>query len=398
MKNIYLDHCATTPPHPEVVEAMLPYLNENFGNPSSIYSFGRQAKTAIEEARKQVASLIGADPSEILFTSGGTESDNLALRGIAYAKKRDGKHIITSLIEHSAVLTTCNYLESEGFIEGKNFRVTYLPVDKFGLVDPDQVKKAITGDTILISIMQANNEIGTIEPIKEIGEIAREKGICFHTDAVQAVGKIPVNVEDLKVDLLSLSGHKIYGPKGIGALYVKKGIKIVPLFYGGHQEQNLRAGTENVPAIVGLGMACEIASRNMEENAKHLTKLRNRLEAGIMQKINHVRINGHPIRRLPHILHLCFELIEGEAMLLNMDMKGIQVSTGSACTSGSFEPSYVLIAVGMDPRLAHGSLRLSLGKNNTEEDIDNTIEALAHVVEKLRSMSPLSPNKKGSSR
>jgi len=390
MKNIYLDHCATTPLHPEVLEEMLPYLKKDFGNPSSTYSLGQKARKAVDDAREKVAFLIGADPSEIVFTGGGTEADNLALRGAAYAKRRNGKHIITSSIEHHAVINTCRYLEGEGFIEEKGFRVTYLPVDKYGLVNPDDVKKSINDDTILISIMHANNEVGTIEPISEIGEIARERQINFHTDAVQSVGKIPVRVEELKVDLLSLSGHKIYGPKGVGALYIRRGVSIVPLFFGGHHESNFRAGTENVASIVGLGKACEIASRDMERSAKYLAGLRDKLQAGINKGIEQAHFNGHPTRRLSNILNLSFKFIEGEAILLNLDMKGIAVSTGPACTSGSWEPSHVLMAMGVDRTLAQGSLRLSPGMGNTDEDIAYTIETLVEVIKRLRYMSPLS--------
>lgn len=383
MKQIYLDHSATTPVHSEVLEAMLPYFGDLFGNPSSIHSFGQDAKKAVDEARDKVASLINADPSEIVFTSGGTEADNLAVMGVAYAREGKKNHIITTCIEHHAVLNTCGYLEKKGF------EVTYLPVNRYGLVNPHDVKRAITTETAIISIMHANNEIGTVEPIEEIGRIASENGISFHTDAVQTVGKIPVNVSALNVDLLSLSGHKIYGPKGIGALYIRKGTRITPILYGGHHEKDLRAGTENVPGIVGLGKACEIASRDLMSEMDHLRNLRDRLENGIMDKIDRIRLNGHPSQRLPHILNVSFENIEGEPLILNLDMKGIAVSAGSACTSDAMESSHVLKALGIPPDIALGSVRLSLGKENTEEEIDYVINALVEIVEHLRDVSPL---------
>lgn len=387
---IYLDHNATAPVHPEVVEAMLPSYNTYYGNASSIHSFGRDAKKAMEEARDRIAELIGADSQEVVFTSGGTEADNFALKGVAWAGEKGGDHIITSAIEHHAVLNTCQYLEKRGF------KVTYLPVDKYGLIDPVQVSEAITNKTIIISIMLANNEVGTIEPIAEIGEITRGKGIYLHTDAVQAVGKIPVNVTELKVDLLSLSGHKINGPKGVGALYIRKGTKITSFLHGGHHERNRRAGTENIPAIVGLGKAAELAAHRMEERKGRLTYLRDRLHEGIMDKIDHVHLNGHPTLRLPNTLNLSFAFVEGEALLLNLDLKGIAVSTGSACTSGTLDPSHVLVAMGTDPVLAQGSLRFSLGPENTGEEIDTTIECLVEIVERLRALSPLYSEKAAS--
>lgn len=383
MKRVYLDYNSTTPIHPEVSKAMLPYYEEIFGNPSSIHQFGQQARNAIEEAREKVAEFIDAEPEEIVFTSGGTEADNSAIKGTAYANKTKGRHIVTSSIEHHAVLNPCKYLEKNGF------KVTYLPVDKYGLINPDELKKAITKETILITIMHANNEVGTIEPIAEIGKIAKEKGILFHTDAVQSVGKIPVNVNDLNVDLLSLSGHKIYGPKGIGVLYIRKGTRIQPLIHGGHHEKNRRAGTENVPGIVGIGKAMEIAKDTMEKELIHLTDLRNRLCSGIEERIDHVRLNGHPEKRLPNTLNMSFEFIEGESIILNLDMKGIAVSSGSACTSGSLEPSHVLGAMGVDPAVAQGSIRFSLGKDSRVEDIDYVLEILPEVVFRLRAMSPL---------
>ncbi len=383
MRRVYLDHNATTPTHPEVVKAILPYFKEVFGNASSVHQFGQQARKAIDEAREKIANFIGASPKEIVFTSGGTEANNFALKGVVYANERKGKHIITSSMEHHAVLNPCKYLEKKGF------KVTYLPVDKYGLVDPEEVRRAITKETILISIVHANNEVGTIEPVTEIGKIAKEIGIYFHTDAVQTVGKIPVNVNELNIDLLSLSGHKIYGPKGIGVLYIRKGTRIQPLIQGGHHEKNRRAGTENVPAIVGLGKAIEIAKATMEKESMRLTNLRNKLCSGIGEKIDYVRLNGHPGKRLPNTLNMSFEFVEGESMILNLDLKGIAVSTGSACTSGSLEPSHVLKAMRVDPAVAQGSIRFSLGKDNTEEDIDYVLEVLPEIVSRLRAMSPL---------
>jgi len=383
MKRVYLDHNATTPTHPEVVKAILPYFKEVFGNASSVHQFGQQARKAIDEAREKIANFIGASPKEIVFTSGGTEANNLALKGVVYANERKGKHIITSSMEHHAVLNPCKYLEKKGF------KVTYLPVDKYGLVDPEKVRKAVTKETILISIIHANNEVGTIEPVAEIGKIAKEIGIYFHTDAAQTVGKIPVNVNELNIDLLSLSGHKIYGPKGIGVLYIRKGTRIQPLIQGGHHELNRRAGTENVPAIVGLGKAIEIAKATMEKESMRLTNLRNKLCSGIGEKIDYVRLNGHPGKRLPNTLNMSFEFVEGESMILNLDLEGIAVSTGSACTSGSLEPSHVLKAMRVDPAVAQGSIRFSLGKDNTEEDIDYVLEVLPEIVSRLRAMSPL---------
>jgi cysteine desulfurase len=390
MKRIYMDHAGTTPMRKEVLEAMLPYLTERFGNASTIYSYGREAKTALEDSREKVAGLIGADARELFFTAGGTESDNWALRGIAAANGDRGNHIITSSIEHHAVLHTCQDLEKQGY------KVTYLPVDKFGLVDPEHVNNAITDETILVSIMHANNEIGTIEPIAEISKVIKQKrkNIYFHTDAVQTVGKIPVNVNDLGVDLLSISSHKIYGPKGVGALYIRKGTKIKPFITGGAQESQRRAGTENVPGIVGFGKAAELIGKELEKEHERLSKLRDKLIHGIMEKIPHVRLNGHPTRRLPHNVNLCFEFIEGESLLLNLDMKGICASSGSACTSGSLEPSHVLLAIGLPHEIAHGSLRLTLGRDNTEEDVNYILEILPDIVSKLREMSPLFAERK----
>jgi len=383
MKRIYLDHAATTPTRPEVVEAMLPYFTDAFGNPSSIYSYGQEARGAVEEARTEVAELIGARSEEIIFTSGGTEADNFALKGVAFANEGKGNHIITTSIEHHAVLEVCKFLEKRGF------RVTYLPVDEYGLVVPQDVKRAITDKTILISVMHANNEVGTIEPVEEIGKIAREAGVYFHTDAVQTMGHIPVNVDELKVDLLSISGHKFYGPKGVGAMYVRKGTKLISLMHGGEQEKRRRAGTENVPAIVGLGKAVELAGQDMGKEAERLAYLRDKLIKGLGDKIDHIRLNGHPARRLPNNVNVSIDFVEGESMLLNLDLEGICASTGSACSSASLEPSHVLLALGVLPEQAHGSLRFTLGRENSEEDVERVLEVLPGIVAKLRAMSPL---------
>lgn len=399
MKKVYLDHNATTPTHPEVVKAMLPYYEEVYGNASSIHRFGQEARKAIDEAREKVAGFIGAKVEEIVFTSGGTEADNFAIKGVAYrnekkgsptstGRRTGGKHIITSAIEHHAVLNPCKYLEEKGF------KVTVLPVDEYGVVNPDDVRKAITNETILITVMYSNNEVGTIEPITEIGRIAKEKGIIFHTDAVQSVGKIRVNVEELNVDLLSLSGHKIYGPKGIGALYIRKGTRIEPLIVGGHHERNRRAGTENVPGIVGLGKAMETASGDMQEENQRIIHLRDKLWAGIRQRMDSVELNGHPEKRLPNTLNVSFKFVEGESIILNLDMKGIAVSSGSACTSGSLEPSHVLKAMNVEPATAQGSIRFSLGRDNTEDDIGYVLKVLPEIVSRLRKMSPLYRSKR----
>ena len=383
MNRIFLDYASTTPTDPEVVEAMLPYYSERFGNPSSIYSLGQEAKSAIENAREKIASLLGAKREEIIFTSGGTESNNFALKGIVYANENKGNHIITSAIEHHAIIAPCKFLEKRGF------DVTYLPVDKYGLINPDDVRKAITNKTILISIAHSNNEVGTIEPIEKIGNIAQEYDIYFHTDAVQSFGHIPVDVNDLNVNLLSISAHKLYGPKGVGALYVRKGTKLTSFLHGGDQERRRRASTENVPAIVGFGKAVEIARDRMNEEAKQLEALRDKLIKGIFEKIDHVRLNGHPAQRLPNNVNVAFEFVEGESMLLNLDMEGIAASTGSACSSASLEPSHVLLALGLPHEIAHGSLRFTFGRYTKDEDIDYVLEVLPKIVEKLRSMSPL---------
>lgn len=378
-----MDHAATTSTDVEVVEAMKPFFTQKYGNPNSIHSFGQEAREAVEEAREKIARLIGANPSEIVFTAGGTEADNYAIKGIAWANQKKGNHIITSQIEHHAVLHSCQFLEKHGF------KVTYLKVDKYGLIDPEDVKKAITDQTILVTIMHANNEIGTIEPIKEIGKIVKEAGIYFHTDSVQTTGHIPIEVNDLGVDMLSISGHKLYGPKGVGALYLRKGTKIVNLIDGGAQEKNRRAGTENVTGMVGLGKAVELAEKRLAGGeVDKVVKLRDKLITGIMDQIENVRLNGHSTKRLPGNVNICFEFIEGESMLLNLDMKGVAASSGSACTSGSLEPSHVLLAIGLPPEIAHGSLRLTLGKDNTEEDIDYVIDILPKIIEKLRALSP----------
>lgn len=381
--HIYLDHAATTPVKREVLEAMLPCFSEKFGNPSSIYSIGRESRKALDEARDQVANAIGAQPKEIYFTSGGSESDNWALKGVAYANKSKGNHIITSSIEHHAIHNACKYLENDGF------EITYLPVDSNGLISIDDLKEAIRPATTLISIMFANNEIGTIQPIKEIGKVAREKGIYFHTDAVQAMGNIPINVDDLDIDLLSLSAHKFYGPKGIGALYVRKNVKITSFIQGGGQEKGRRAGTENVAGIVGLGKAIELAVQNLDSYNSKLLHLRDKLIKNVMERIPFVRLNGDPVRRLPGNVNFSFEFIEGESLLLMLDMKGIAASSGSACSSGSLDPSHVLLAIGLSHETAHGSLRLTIGDDNTEEHINYVLEVLPPIVERLREMSPL---------
>lgn len=383
-ERIYFDHAATTGVDPKVLEAMLPYFSQTFGNPSSIHSFGRETRKAIEEAHQIVAAEIGAAaPNEIYFTGSGSESDNMALRGVAEAYRDKGRHIITSSIEHHAVLDTCKYLEKNGY------KVTYLPVDADGLVHPESVVEALTPETILVSIMHANNEIGTIQPIAEIGKILKERNILFHTDAVQTVGTIPVNVQDLHVDLLSMAAHKFYGPKGTGALYVRRGVKINPLIYGGAQERNRRAGTENVAGIVGLAKALQLANSHLEENRARITELRDYLIDRVLSEIDYVRLNGHRTKRLPGNANFSFDFIEGESLLLNLDLKGIAASSGSACTSGSLEPSHVLLSLGLCHETAHGSLRVSLGKGNTREEVDYFMSVLPEIVAKLRAMSPL---------
>ncbi|WHE07980.1 cysteine desulfurase NifS [Thermoanaerobacterium thermosaccharolyticum] len=382
MNRIYLDNAATTPMKPEALNSMMPFFDNRFGNPSSLYSYGQEAKKAIEEARDRVAAAIGANADEIFFTSGGTESDNWALIGAAYALKNKGNHIITTSIEHHAVLHTCQYLEKQGF------EITYLPVDEYGLVDPNDLKEAIKDNTILVSIMYANNEIGTIEPIEELAKVAHEKGVLFHTDAVQAVGNVPIDLKKLDIDMLSISAHKIYGPKGVGALYIKKGVRIDSLIHGGAQERNRRAGTENVAGIVGFGTAIELITKNIDEHIKKLTRLRDKLIDGIL-KIPYTRLNGHPNKRLPGNVNVSFEFVDGESLILSLDMEGICVSSGSACTAGSIDPSHVLLAIGLPEEIAHGSLRLTIGEENTEEEIDTVINKLPKIVDRLRQMSPL---------
>lgn len=388
-KRIYLDYAATTPVHPDVVEEMVPYFTQYYGNPSSIYSAGQEAKEAVEEARKRVASLINARPDEIVFTSGGTEADNYAFKGLAFASEAGGNHFVTTAIEHHAVLETARFLEERGF------EVTYLPVDRDGLVDPDDVRKAIRRNTVLVSVMHANNEIGTIEPIEEIARVVREAGVLFHTDAVQTAGHLAIDVKKMGIDMLSMSAHKLYGPKGVGALYVRKGVRLEPLIHGGGQEHGRRASTENVPGIAGFGRAAEIAKRDMGAEAVRLAALRDRLILGLQEKIDHIMLNGHPSRRLPNNVNISVEFVEGESICLNLDLEGICVSTGSACSSASAEASHVLTAIGVPPQLAHGSIRFTLGKWTTEEEIDRTIVSMSSVTAKLRAMSPLLGRKGG---
>lgn len=382
MRSVYLDHAATTPVHPEVIAAMLPYFNPTYGNASSVHGFGRKGRMAIDNARETLAKALGAQPNEIYFTSGGTESDNIALMGVAEAMANKGRHIITSSIEHHAILDTCAHLAKQGY------EITYLPVDADGLVNPEDVKAAIRPDTILISIGHANNEMGAIQPIAEIGAIAKAHGVYLHTDAVQSFGTLPVDVNDLQVDLLSLSGHKIYGPKGIGALYVRRGTRVRPIQFGGGQERKLRPGTENVPGIVGLAKAVELAMAEREEKVERITRLRDKLIDGLTA-VPDVTLNGHREKRLPGNVNISVKYVEGESLILSLDLRGIAVSSGSACTSGSLDPSHVLIAMGLDHLQAHGSLRLTLGRNTTEADIDYVLEVFPEVVARLRSMSPL---------
>lgn len=384
----YFDHAATTATKEEVLKEMLPYFTLNYGNASSIYSIGRKSKKAVEEARQKVAHAIGAEAKEIYFTSCGSESDNLAIKGVAFANKEKGNHIITTKIEHPAVLHTCQHLEREGF------KVTYLNVDSDGLINLNDLEDAITPQTILISIMFANNEIGTIQPIKEIGAIAKKHNIYFHTDAVQAVGNVRINVNELNIDLLSMSAHKFYGPKGMGALYVRSGVKFEKIQDGGHQERNMRAGTENVAGIVGLGKAIELAYENFDEYNKKLTDLRDYYFSQVEEKIPDIKINGHRTKRLPGNANISFKFIEGESLLLYLDARGICASSGSACTSGSLDPSHVLLAIGLPHEIAHGSLRVTFGDDNTKEDVDFLVEALVEIVAKLRKMSPLYEEKK----
>lgn len=384
MRKVYLDHSATTPVAPEVLEEMLPFLRESFGNPNSLHSWGRIARKAIEEARTSLATLISANPEEIVFTGGGSESNNLAIKGIAFSLKDKGKHMITSQVEHHAVLEVCEWLEKK-----MGFEVTYLPVDEYGSVRVEDLKKAIRDDTILVSIMFGNNEVGTIQPIEEIGRVCREKGVLFHVDGVQAVGHIPVNVRELNIDMLTISAHKMYGPKGVGALYIRKGVRPTPLIHGGGQERGLRSGTENVAGIVGLGAAAKLALHRLQNGDEERVKaLRDKLINGVLSRIPDAILTGHREKRLPFHASFCFKYIEGESLILKLDSLGIAASTGSACSSLSLEPSHVLLAMGIPHEVAHGSLRLTLGKDTKEEDIDYTIESLEKVVEELRRISP----------
>ena len=384
MKTVYMDYAATTYVKPEVLEEMMPYFTEKFGNPSSFYGISRETKMAVDNARAQVAKAINCDPNEVYFTGGGSEADNWAIKGIATAHMKKGNHIITTKIEHHAVLHTCEFLEKFGF------EVTYLDVNEEGFIDLKQLESAITDKTILVSIMFANNEIGTIQPIKEIGAICREKKVLFHTDAVQAIGSVPVDVKEMNIDLLSLAGHKLYGPKGIGALYIRKGVRIDNLIHGGGQERGRRAGTENIPGVVGLGKAIEIATENIEENRARLTVLRDKLIDGVLERIPYARLNGpRGDKRLPGNSNISFEFIEGESILLSLDFEGICASSGSACTSGSLDPSHVLLAIGLPHEKAHGSLRTTLGAASTEEDVEKLLNELPPIIERLRNMSPL---------
>ncbi len=381
MKRIYMDNNATTAVRPEVMEAMLPFYKEHFGNPSSVHWAGRETGAALEAAREKVANLINCTPAEIVFTSCGSEGDNLAIKGVADVLRDRGNHIITTAVEHPAVLSTCEYLTKQGF------EVTYLPVDGYGMLDVAALEAAITDKTILISVMWANNETGTLFPIEQIGAVARKHKICFHTDAVQAIGRVPVDVQAAQVDLLAISGHKIGAPKGVGALYVRKGVRLTPLIHGGHQERNRRAGTHNLPSIVGLGVACELAASDLKGAAQRLRQMRDRLERGLLA-IPESQINGHPTERLPNTLNISFNYIEGEAVLLFLDMQGIAASSGSACMSDSFGQSHVIEAMGVDPMMANSAIRFGLGYDNTEADVDRVLEILPPIVKKLRDMSP----------
>lgn len=383
MRTIYMDHSATTPVDAEVFAAMIPYYNDRYGNASSVYSLGQISRRAVEESRETIASLFNAKPQEIIFTSGGTEADNQALIGYMTANVRRGNHLITSSIEHHAVLETCDYLKKQGF------EITTLPVDQYGEVRPETLKEALRANTILVSIMHANNEVGTIQPIKELSALAHEAGAVFHTDAVQTTGKMPIDVKDMGIDMLSASSHKLYGPKGVGCLYVKKGIQLTNFMHGGSQERRMRAGTENVAGIVGFAKAAELARLNMKERELQLGKLAERLLTGITSSIPDTLPTGHPDRRVPGSVSVCFRYVEGESILLMLDSMGIMASSGSACTSGSLDPSHVLLAMGLPHEIAHGSLRLTLGKDNTEDDVNYVLEVLPKVIDNLRSMSPL---------
>jgi len=379
-----MDHNATTPVRSEVLAAMMPFFQERFGNASSVHTFGQESRAPVEEARDHVAALIGARAGDVYFTSGGTESDNMAVKGIAFANRDRGNHIITTEIEHSAVLSSCAFLEQQGF------SVTYLPVDRYGMVHADDVARAVTDRTILITIMHANNEIGTIQPIGDIGAVARDRGVYFHSDAVQSAGKVPIDVEASHIDLLSISAHKLYGPKGVGAIYIRKGIEIEPTNHGGHHEKNIRSGTENTTGIIGLGRAAELARDDQEAEARHLSGLRTKLQERITEEIEDCRVNGHPEQRLPGTLNVSFPAAEGESLILSLDLKGIAVSSGSACTSGSIEPSHVLVALGLDPQTALSSLRFSLGRENTMRDVEYVMEYLPETVSRIREISAVS--------
>ncbi|UCB51747.1 MAG: cysteine desulfurase NifS [Candidatus Zixiibacteriota bacterium] len=383
MRKVYLDHSATTPVRPEVLEAMLPYLESRFGNASSIHGSGREAKVALEEAREKVAEVIGAAPSEVFFTSGGTESDNLAIKGTAFANRKKGNHIITSQIEHHAVLESCKFVDNEGF------EVTYLPVDSQGLVHGDDLRKAIRDDSTLVSIMHVNNEVGTIQPLEELGKIARDKGVYFHSDAVQSVGKIRIDVQTSNVDMLSMSGHKIHGPKGVGALYVRKGVRITPWTHGGHHERSRRAGTENVPGIVGFARALELMNQELDDQCEHMKNLTETFYRRLVELIPDVVLHGDSSKRVPNILSLSFKGVEGESVILSLDMRGVAVASGSACTSGTLEPSHVLSAMRVPPEIAQGAVRFSFGRDNTMEDVEYVLSLLPEIVQRLRSISPL---------
>lgn len=388
MHRIYLDHSATTPVRPEVAKIMVEYMTEKFGNPSSVHSYGRESRQALEKARKQVADSINARPEEIIFTSGGTEADNLAIIGSAFKNVKKGKHVITSSVEHHAVLHACEHLAKIGF------EITVLPVDEYGIIKMEDLRNSIRDDTILITIMHANNEVGSLQPIKEIGELASEKGILFHTDAVQSLCKVPIDVEAMNIDMLSGSGHKIYGPKGVGFLYARKGVRLEPLAFGGAQENKKRPGTENLPGIVGMGLAFELATKEMETEMARITVLRDKLIKGLLEKVPESRLNGHPTNRVATNVNISFEFVEGESLLLSLDMKGIAASSGSACTSGSLDPSHVLLAMGICKEVAHGSVRMTLGRDNTEMDINNVLDVFPEIVQRLRDMSPLYQNRR----
>jgi len=383
MRRVYFDHNATTPVAPEVLEAMLPFFAGEFGNASSIHSYGQRARAAVEQAREAVAALLGARPTEIVFTSGGTESDNLAIFGVLGAATRARKHVITTQIEHHAVLNACQALEREGV------EVTYLPVNREGLVEPDDVRRALRPETVLITVMQANNELGTLQPIEEIGRIAAEADVCFHTDAVQSAGKVPVDVNRLQVDLLSLSGHKFHGPKGVGALYIRKGTQLKPILYGGHHQRDYRPGTENTAGIIGLGKAAELARAHLAQDAERIAALRAQLELAILERVPHARVNGSRSHRTPNTTNITFSFVEGEALVIALDLKGVACSTGAACSSGAVEPSHVLTAIGLPPEEARASLRFSLGRANTAEEVDYALSVIPAAVEHLRELSPL---------